>query len=273
MINEFGIISELSISEKIYRCLPFMINFCDELINRSINPDNVNFLFQTVAISIICKNGLWELKTNNQRLIKSKNLVLSSSLIAHPRCLDVFQINSLPLYDALKNIKDEIVDSILRTTFRQEYIKRKNYIFHVSNLNIVNKFEKKYLHIHFSKYLKNDYSFERIIFQMQRDGSMIIILHCSYYNTFIDIKLDKIFQILRRIFINEKKYLDLFQHAILIDTIDLRASQPINNLLSKELQSSSKSNIGFCGDWFDFGTCSRVEAAMNSSIRLSKIVM
>ena len=57
MINEFGIISELSISEKIYRCLPFMINFCDELINRSINPDNVNFLFQTVAISIIAKNG------------------------------------------------------------------------------------------------------------------------------------------------------------------------------------------------------------------------
>ena len=140
MINEFGIISELSISEKIYRCLPFMINFCDELINRSINPDNVNFLFQTVAISIICKNGLWELKTNNQRLIKSKYLVLSSSLIAHKRCLDVFKINSLPLHEAFKNTKDEIVDSILRKTFRQEYIKRKNYIFHVSNLKIVNKF-------------------------------------------------------------------------------------------------------------------------------------
>ena len=35
----------------------------------------------------------------------------------------------------------------------------------------------------------------------------------------------------------------------------------------------SKSKIGFCGDWFDFGKFSRVESAMNSSIRLAKILI
>ena len=125
----------------------------------------------------------------------------------------------------------------------------------------------------FSECLHDDFSFERIIFQMQRDGSMIIILNCSYISTFVDIKLEQIFQILRRIFIKEKKYLNLFDHAILLDTMDWRASQPINNLLSKELQWSSISNIGFCGDWFDFGKFSRVESAMNSSIRLAKILI
>ena len=73
--------------------------------------------------------------------------------------------------------------------------------------------------------------------------------------------------------IQEKKYLNLFDHATLLDTMDWRASQPINNLLSKELQWSSISNIGFCGDWFDFGNFSRVESAMNSSIRLAKILI
>ena len=250
-----------------------MINFCDELIKVSTKPNNINFLFQTLAVSIIRKNSLWEVKTNHQRLFKSKNVILSSSLIAHPRCIDIMKINSIPLYDAFKNVKDDIVDCILRKTIKQEYLKRKNYIFHVSNLKIVNNFDQKYLHMQFSECLHEDFSFERIIFQMQRDGSMIIILHCSYISTFVDIQLEQIFQILRRIFIKEKKYLNLFDHAILLDTMDWRASQPINNLLSKELQWSSISNIGFCGDWFDFGNFSRVESAMNSSIRLAKILI
>ena len=50
------------------------------------------------------------------------------------------------------------------------------------------------------------------------------------------------------------------------------ASQPVNNLVHKELQWSSKNNIGFCGDWFDFDGLGPVETAMTSSIRLSKLL-
>tara|TARA_Y100001968_G_scaffold189139_1_gene173368 strand:+ start:827 stop:997 length:171 start_codon:yes stop_codon:yes gene_type:complete len=49
------------------------------------------------------------------------------------------------------------------------------------------------------------------------------------------------------------------------------ASQTINNLLPIELQWSSQSNIGFCGDWFDLSGYFGVEAAMYSSIRLPKL--
>ena len=51
-----------------------------------------------------------------------------------------------------------------------------------------------------------------------------------------------------------------------------RASHAINNLLPKELQWSSISKIGFCGDWFDFNSYGGVESAMNSSIRLAKLM-
>ena len=54
--------------------------------------------------------------------------------------------------------------------------------------------------------------------------------------------------------------------------MDWRASQPLNNLLPKELQWSSSSKIGFCGDWFDLNSCGGVETAMNSSIRLVKLL-
>ena len=54
--------------------------------------------------------------------------------------------------------------------------------------------------------------------------------------------------------------------------MDWRASQPLNNLLPKELQWSSNSKIGFCGDWFDLKSGGGVESAMNSSIRLAKLI-
>ena len=54
--------------------------------------------------------------------------------------------------------------------------------------------------------------------------------------------------------------------------MDWRASQPFNHSLPKELQWSSISKIGFCGDWFDFNSVGGVESAMNSSIRLAKLL-
>ena len=67
-------------------------------------------------------------------------------------------------------------------------------------------------------------------------------------------------------------FIDLFLNARLIDSMDWRASQPLNHLLPKELQWSSISNIGFCGDWFDFDGCGGLEMAMNSSIRLAELI-
>tara|TARA_Y100001968_G_scaffold189139_1_gene173367 strand:+ start:339 stop:551 length:213 start_codon:yes stop_codon:yes gene_type:complete len=69
-------------------------------------------------------NDIWELKIHHNESIKCKNLILSSSLIAHPRCLQVLNINSLPLTDAFIEGKDEIIDTILREVKKQEYLKR-----------------------------------------------------------------------------------------------------------------------------------------------------
>ena len=271
-MNELGFFNKSYIHEKVYRGFPFMINFCEEIINQSINPSKINFLFQTLIKSIKRVNDLWEIKGNNGRLIKSKTLILSSSLIAHPRCLKILETNSLPLRDAFILGKDEVVDSVLRDTKKLTYIKRKIFIFLVSNLNLVQKFNHKYLQIVFTKVIREYLNLERIVFQGQPDRSMIIILHCSYLNNPPAIDFEYIHQSLISLFVNDRIFLDMFFHARLLDEMHWRASQPLNHLLSKELQWSSSSKIGFCGDWFDFNNCGRVESAMKSSIRLTKLI-
>ena len=58
----------------------------------------------------------------------------------------------------------------------------------------------------------------------------------------------------------------------LLEPYQKRVNQALNNLLPKELQWSPISKIGFCGDWFDFNHSGGVESAMNSSIRLAKLI-
>ena len=186
--------------------------------------------------------------------------------------MGIFEINSLPLQDAFIHGQDEIVDSLLIHTSKQTYIKRIVYILHVMKDGVVKNFNYNYLQILFSKVIKNDLNFERIIFQRQFDGSIIILLHCSYINKLVEINKDQIIKFLTDIFVNYRIFVDLFLEARLLDIMQWRASQPFHHLLPQELQWSSISNIGFCGDWFDSKSCKGVESAIHSSIRLAKLL-
>ena len=249
-----------------------MINFSQEILNQSTSPKKINFLFQTLTKSIKRINNLWEIEVDKGRCIRTENLILSSSLLAHPRCLEILQINSVPLRDAFIPGEDVIVDSVLREIKKQNYISRKIYIFHISNSAVVQNFNNQYLHIRFSKVIMDNLNFERIIFQRQSDGSMILALHCFYISNLINSNSESVVNSLRAVFENHQRFLDLFLQARLIDTMDWRASQPLNGLLPKQLQWSQISKIGFCGDWFDLNSSSGLETAMKSAIRLVKLI-
>ena len=97
-------------------------------------------------------------------------------------------------------------------------------------------------------------------------------MHCTCIKNLHFKNIDNIIKSLISLFINHQTFLDLFLQAILIDQMVWRASQPLDNLLPKELQWSSISNIGFCGDWIDLNSYGGIESAMNSSIRLVKLL-
>ena len=70
----------------------------------------------------------WQVKISNKIFLRSKNLILTSSLIAHPRCLEILNTHSLPLRDAFILGQDKVVDSILIEARKLTYIRRKVYI-------------------------------------------------------------------------------------------------------------------------------------------------
>ena len=65
IINEYGELTNASNNYKNYRSLPFMINFSEEIINQSVNPKKINFLFQTHIKSIKAINESLEIEVNN----------------------------------------------------------------------------------------------------------------------------------------------------------------------------------------------------------------
>ena len=66
------------------------------------------------------RTNYWDF--NNETFITSKHLILSSSLLAHPRCVTILKTNSLPLRDALIPGKDQVVDSLLKETKKLTYL-------------------------------------------------------------------------------------------------------------------------------------------------------
>ena len=106
----------------------------------------------------------------------------------------------------ISEISNVIVDSVIDKICKQKYIKRRNYIFHISDQQIVNNFNNKYLQVCFSSVIRASYNFEKIIFQMQLDGSMIVILHCSYIDYFFDTNFNEIIILLCEIFVNHQNF-------------------------------------------------------------------
>ena len=101
---------------------------------------------------------------------------------------------------------------------------------------------------------------------------MVVVLNCAYINNIFSNNIENLIKVLKDILIKYQNFTDLFSQLTLFDIMDWRASQPINNFVSQDLQWSSRSNVGFCGDWFYSDSCTGIESAMNSAIRFAKII-
>ena len=97
-------------------------------------------MFKTCIKSIKRIDNLWSLEVSSKSFLRSKVIILSTSLLAHPRCFYNLKIKSLPLSDAFRPGQDEIIDSILNKIKKQNFIKRRIYIFYVCESEVVKNF-------------------------------------------------------------------------------------------------------------------------------------
>ena len=239
--------------------------------------NQINYFFETLIVKLYYENKRWILTSNNGHKFSTKFLICSSNLILHKRSLDILNTNQIPLRDAIPEKKDKKIDEIINLLNKQDYIQRLTFLIYTkSNYFYKDNYKNKFRHFILSYFLEENFKFERIIFQKQKNNKLGIVIHTrnkEFIKEFFKTKNKDDF---KKIII--KKFNELFDKSPyinkLMDHQDIsimvwRASQPSGLAIPENLQICENYNIGFCGDWFDFDGFGRIEGAILSALNLS----
>ena len=238
--------------------------------------DRIDLFFGTLIVDLKFNNNEWILTSNNGDKFKSKYLVCSTNLLLHKRSLKILNINQIPLRKAIPKNKDKKIDSLLNFLDKQSFIPRLTFLIYTNEKYSYKDFySKKYRYFYLSKSLENKYKFERIIFQLQDDNKLGIVIHTKnidFINSYINSKDEELFK--QTIF---KNFNELFCNNTLVNQLTCnegisimkwRASQPSGSAVPLSLQFSKKYRIGFCGDWFEGDGFGRIEGSIMSALTL-----
>ena len=144
-------------------------------------------------------------------------------------------------------------------------------------LVLITNYSKKQRYFYLNNNLENKYKFERIIFQLQDNNRLGIVVHTKnieFINSYIDAKNEGLFK--QKIITNFNKIFEdnsVVNKLTFDDEISImkwRASQPSGIAVPLSLQFSRKCRIGFCGDWFEGEGFGRIEGSILSALILEK---
>ena len=253
-----------------------------ELSQRLINLNNlrgeIDLFFETLIVDLKFNNDKWTLTSKNGEKFITKFLICSTNLLMHKRSLKILKINQIPLRKAIPKYKDKKIDLLLNLLDKQLFIPRLTFLIYTNNnYSFKDFYSKKYRYFYLKKSLENKYKFERVIFQLQDNNKLGIVVHTKntdFLNSYINSKDDDFFK--QIIFANFNK---LFQDNSLVNQLTgdegisvmkWRASQPSGCAVPLSLQFSRKYRIGFCGDWFEGEGFGRIEGSILSALILEE---
>ena len=258
------------------------LNSMSQLSKKIIELNNLNekidFFFETLIIDLNFNNDEWILTSKNGDIFKSKYLICSTNLLLHKRSLNILNINQIPLRKAIPKNKDEKIDLILNFLDKQSFIPRITFLIYTNkNYCYKDSYSKKYRYFYLNKNLENKYKFERIVFQLQNNDKLGIVVHSKnidLINSYIDSKnkdyfKQKIFENFNELF-EGNSFVNQLTRNENISIMKWRASQPSGCSVPLSLQFSRKFRIGFCGDWFEGEGFGRIEGAILSALLLVK---
>mgnify|MGYP001199369350 CR=1 FL=1 len=239
---------------------------------------SIEFFFETLIVDLKFNDDEWTLTSKNGEKFKSKFVICTSNLLLHKRSLKILNMNQIPLRKSIPKNKDKKIDLLLNFLDKQSFIPRLTFLIY-SNENYSYKdfYSKKYRYFHLKKSLENKYKFERVIFQLQDDKKLGIVVHTKnldFINSYINLKNEDFFK--QTIFAN---FNELFRNNTLVNQLTSyegisimkwRASQPSGCAVPLSLQFSRKYRIGFCGDWFEGEGFGRIEGSILSALMLVK---
>jgi len=261
-----------------YLSLGSMSESSKKIIESKNLKGKIDFFFETLIVDLQFNDKEWVLTSKNGDKFKSKYLICSTNLLLHKRSLEILNVNQIPLRKAIPINDDKKIDLLLNFLEKQTFIPRLTFLIYTNeNYSYKDFYSKKQRYFYLSKNLESKYKFERIIFQLQDNKKLGIVIHTKnieFINSYINAKDEEFFK--QKIITNFNKLFEdntevnklTFDYEISI--MKWRASQPSGTAVPLSLQFSRKSRIGFCGDWFEGDGFGRIEGAILSALILEK---
>ena len=263
-----------------YLSLDSMSQLSQKIIEFNNLKGKIDFYFETLIVDLKFNEKEWLLRSKNGDKFKSKYLICSSNLLLHKRSLKILEIDDIPLRKAIPKNKDKKIDLLLNFLNEQSFIPRLTFLIY-TNEDYCYKdcYSKKNRYFYLKKNLENKYKFERVIFQLQDNNKLGIVVHSknidfinSYLNTKDeDLFKQKIISTFNELF-EDNPYINQLNYNEKISIMKWRASQPSGCAVPLSLQLCEKYRIGFCGDWFEGEGFARVEGSiLNALILIEKL--
>ena len=251
-----------------------------DLSKRIIEINNLNsqvdFYFNTLIVKLEF-NKKWIVISQNGEIFQTKFLVCSSNLLLHKRSMKIFKTNQVPLRQCIPENKDKKFDLLFKILNSQSFIKRISFLIYTKpNYQFLDSYSKRYRYFYLNKDLENNYKFERVLFNLQKNNNLGIVIQTKNKELIDSSNIEKTENKLQKdVLIN---FNNLFKDSPFINQLTdyqgfsimrWRASQPLGKGVPNSLQICQKYKIGFCGDWFDEESFGRVEGAILSGLELA----
>ncbi len=261
-----------------YLSLDSMSELSKKIIESNNLKGKIDFFFRTLIVELKFYNKEWILTSKNGDKFKSKFLICSTNLLLHKRSLKILNIKKIPLRKAIPINYDKKIDSLLNFLEEQTFIPRLTFLIYTNeNYGYKDFYSKKHRYFYLNKNLEKKYRFERIIFQLQDNNKLGIVVHSKnieLINSYLNAKDEEVFK--QKIITN---FNELFKDNSVVNRLTFdekisimkwRASQPSGIPIPLSLQFSRKYRIGFCGDWFKGDGFGRIEGSILSALILER---
>ena len=187
-----------------YLSLFTMSQLSQKIIDFNNSKYKIDFYFETLIFDLNFHNNEWTLISKKGDLFKSKFLICSSNLLSHKRSLKILNVNQIPIRKALPKNKDKIIDLLLDILDKQSFIPRLTFLIYTNeNYTYKDLYFKKHRYFYLNKNLETKYQFERIVFQLQNNNKLGIVIHSKnidIINSYKNSKNEEIFK--QKIFSN-----------------------------------------------------------------------
>ena len=251
---------------------PCMANLCAAMISLSNRP--LERQYGTRVRWLDRTDGAWCLMNEDRSWrLRGRRLVLSGTLLAHPRSLAMLGWSDVPLRQAVPEGVDPDLDLALETLGRSRAEVRWNLM-----LNLPVDGTALPRQIWLTPQAQQRWNVERLVLQPQSHGRTGLVVHGlddgdpitpDSQTALLQHHEQRLIALLPELLVSLPKLRMACQNASSLGLMRWGASRPLDHPLPQQLQWCSATELGFCGDFVAGTGFGRAEGALNSAVALA----